>query len=218
MAGFKFDAEGFMENMPNFLDAFQGISLINEGASISIDGGNLAAGSYRMAGKQALEGGLYSAEVYRNSGKAASIATAYNQALDQLNTNRQKSALSREISTTTSYNRAVQGGSGISLSSKSYLSVANKVMADYERKNVQMTNSAIQRQQQMGFEGQLAVMNAENQARNAEYQGQVAKANYENQARQAEYEGQVGAYKANSKAGQATTDLVKDAFSYFSES
>ncbi len=196
-----------LDVLPQMIQGFQGISLLNDGADMAEQGGQMQAGAFRAAGNQALEGGKYSAAVYRNSGVAARSVANYNIELERVNASRGETALSNEMVSMFAKNRVVQGSSGFSFGSKSYLAVSNAAMNNLTNKVIQDRNTSWQKQQQINFEGQLSSMTAENQARNAEYQGEVAKVNYENQARQAEYQGEVAAYQAKSKGAQSIGGL-----------
>lgn len=166
-------------NLPQFIQAFEGISLVNEGASMSVAGAK------------------YNAELYRMAGNTSIDAAKYNIGIERINRDRQLDAMAREVSTINAKNRAVVAASGISFASKSYLAIQNRVLSDTERKVAQFINTSKQKENQMLWEGQVAQVRAENQARGAEYAGQVAQ------------------YQANLQNSKNISGLVSDAFSTF---
>lgn len=183
-------------------------------ASTTIDAGDLAAGGFRAAGTTALQGGQYSAEVYRNAGKAAIAAANYNVELSQIEQTRKEAALSLQLSDIGSSNRAIQGNSGFSFSSGSYLATVKDGLARMENSVTQMRTTYDQQRKQILYQGQLSNMNYENQARNATYQGQVAQTNYENQANQAEYEAEVKANATRSELFSKAGTLGSNTLTY----
>lgn len=167
-------------NIPNYINAFNGISLVDD----SID-------MYAEAGSMAVNAAKLGAASYRSAG-ISSIATAnYNIGLDQVDTARQLDTLSRNAASVFSTQRAQMAKSGISISSRSFLADTNSTLSNYERQIVQMRNSATQRQQIMLYEGQAAQVQYENAARATEYQGTIK-----------QYESSIGSYQAEQKQSQ----------------
>ncbi len=204
-----------MAGITDFLNIFQQVNSIvgiNNSADMAEAGANLSAGSFRAAGVAAVQGGQYSAGVYRQAGQAAVIAANYNIALNRLEEGRKNAAISLQLSDVSSTNRSIQGASGFSMGSGSYLAVQRDGLARVQNQVRQMAVTMDQQRKQINYQGQLTNMNYENQARNAEYQGVVAQVNYENQARQAEYQGQVAKYnmqRSNSQnIGSAVGNIV----------
>ncbi len=201
--------------LPQFIKGFQGLTLINEGAQIQVDGANLQADADRGAGQQALQGGQYSAGVYRQAGNAAIAEANYNVALNQINTARQNNALAKQTIQVNSTNRVTQAKSGFSFGSKSYLAVQANVLDNVTQQVVQLRNSAKQREQQITYEGLLTNQAYENKARSAEYQGQAAQVAAENRARASEYSGEVASYQAGTKNAQNIGGMVTNLFDSF---
>ncbi len=204
-----------MASFQDFLNIGKQINSIvgvNSAADMAEDGGTLSAGAFRAAGVAAVQGGQYSGAVYRQAGLAATIAANYNIALNNIEQGRKESAISLQLSDLSSTNRSIQGASGFSMGSGSYLAIQRDGLARVENSVRQMRVTMDQQRKQINYQGQLTNMNYENQARNAEYQGVVAQVNYENQARQATYQGQVAAYNmrmGNSKnIGEAIGNIT----------
>ena len=145
----------------NILNSISGVSQINNGADISVQGANLQASQYRTA-------------------SAATKAQAnYNIAVSKLNFNRQLSLISRDISRTLSSQKAAAASTGFSVSSQSFLEVANETLSTFERETIKMKNTQLQREREIQFEADKQRARLENQARGAEFQGQVARYNAE---------------------------------------
>lgn len=171
--------DNFLTNLGNFAQEGAGLIQLNTGADIEIAGAKINAQAYRSAG-------------------ISSEATAgYNIAINNLEYNRQRDVLSRTIHTAFSQNRAIQGASGFSFASKSYLAVQNQIRSTYERQ--------IQ-QAQTSHEQQNALI---------QYEGQAAKVEFENRARAAEYEASIASYNANSATISGITDMVQQGISSF---
>lgn len=140
----------------NLFDSLQGLTQINQGAELSIQGANMEAAQYRTA--QA------STKAYAN----------YNTAVSRINFNRQMQLASNEISRTMSSQRVAAAASGFAVSSQSFLQAADQTLSTFEREVVQMRNSQTQREKEIQFAAAQQSVGLENQARQAEYQGQIA--------------------------------------------
>jgi hypothetical protein len=200
----------FLDNIQQLFQQGQSITSINDAGNMAEEGASLSAGAFRVAGTAAVQGGQYSAAVYRNAGLAATAATAYNIELSKLEQARKLDALSVNLGQITSTNRSMQGASGFSFNSGSYLAVVRDGLARMEKSVQNMSTTYEQQRTQLTYQGQLTNMNYENQARNAEYQGQVAKVNYENQALQADYQGKVAQYQAQAQNGKNLTSMFQN--------
>jgi hypothetical protein len=189
--------------MGNIAQAFQGFTMMNDGAKMAMDGAKFQASVYRQSGVASKQGADFQAKVYRQAGAAAKVAANFNIALEEFQLARQQGAIGRQLDDVISENYARTASNGISMSSRSVMSVQNEVFSNAERNYTQIKNDTVQRQTLIDFQGKLAEMNYENEARAAEYSGLVAQQSAENQARAAEYQGKVDAYKARSQAAQS---------------
>ena len=201
--------------LSSIMKSFSGLTMMSEGIDMISDGANLSAGIYRSSGKAAVQGANFKASVYRQAGQAAVTSANYNIALDEMQTQRQQDALGRQLTDVLSSNSAIAASSGISMSSKSSMMVNNDILSTAERQFVQQRNDANQRQSLLTYQGQLAKMSYENQARAAQYEGQVAAQAAENQARNAEYQGEVAVYQAKQKRSDMIGGAITDAFKSF---
>lgn len=203
------------------LNAFQGMTLMNQGAKIAMDGANLQAQADTQGAQfesdNAVAGANYSADIYRTYAKSVVQQSAYGVATSQASFDRQLDATGRVITNTMTHNQAIQGATGLGFGSKSYLAVANSQLSAAEGKIQQMRNTELATQNQIVFEGQISAARLENQARAAAYGGQVqaTSALYKGQvdATLARYQGQVAAYKATENQSQSIGGVVTDAFS-----
>lgn len=205
----------FLDAINDLGQQFTSIVSINDAADAAEQGADFSASSFRAAGVAAVQGGQYSAAVYRNAGASAIAAANYNVALNRIEQGRKEASMALQLSDVSSTNRAIQGASGLSMSSGSYLAVVRDGLARMENTVQQMRVTYDQQRKQINYQGQLTNMNYENQARNAEYQGVVAQTNYENQARQAEYQGQVAASKLNNQNFNNITSFAQNIVGLF---
>lgn len=196
-----------------------------EGAKLSSDifkqsaiqtmiGAGMSADMFNQAGETALKGAKFQADVYRQSGHAATIASNYNIALDQRDTAQKQDAVSRQIHGILNQNTASVAKNGIALGSKSAIMVQNQVMAVGQKQIIQLSGDAQQRQSLMIFQGKLAKMEYENQARAAEFQGAVQKQEYQNKAIEALYQGAVSAQEYENKSRVALYQGELDKMQY----
>lgn len=149
-------AQDLLNNIGGFIEGFQGLQLMSDGADMALSGAKYNADLYRMAATSSLD------------------MAEYNVALTEINNARIKDAMAKEYSSIRSKNTAAWSTSGFSYASGSYISVQNKVQSAMEHKLIQQKNNEIIQKQNIRYEGQAAAVNYENQARSAEYQGQVA--------------------------------------------
>lgn len=197
------------------LQAFQGLTMMNDSIDMIKQGADFQAGVYRASGQAALQGAQFQAAVFRQSGQAALMTANYNIAIDQFQTNRQDDALGVQMHNVLSSNYASAGSSGISIGSKSTMLVQSSIVGNAEKQSVQMFNDAQQRQGLIQYQGALANMQFENQARAAEYSGAVAVQEAENNARAAHYQGQVDAYKAEVQRADSIGSSFTNLFQSF---
>jgi hypothetical protein len=238
-------AFSFLDAAPSFIKAFNGISLINDAASVQIAGtqmeataalqgsqftADLALQGAKIESDFALQGADLQAQRYRMAGAASAAEAKYNISLDKYNTGIQKEAFGRQVSDLFSKNRSIQGASGLSFGSKSYLVATSQNMSAMERQFMQLKNAAYQRQATLAYQGQNAANSAENSARIAEYNGQTqsilasykgqvdaSKATYQGQvaAADANYRGQVAQYQADLQNSKNVNSLFSNVFSMF---
>lgn len=122
----------------------------------------------------AQQGSQVAATAFRNAGVASLAAAEYNVSIEQLNTSRNLDALSREIRSFTSSQKVAAASSGLSITSKSFLSVMNDTLDTFSNQVVDVKNSSKQAQKAILFEGKAAQVEFENRARAAEFQGAIA--------------------------------------------
>lgn len=148
-------------SLPSFIEGFQGLQLMSDGADM------------------ALQGAAYNASLYRMAATSSVDMAEYNVKLIQLNSNRQQDAMAKQYMQIRQQNQAAWATSGFSFNSGSYLAVQNKVQNTMERKLLEQRNNIIIEKANTRYQGQVAAVQNENAARAAEYQGQIAAYNAE---------------------------------------
>lgn len=209
------ESESSGKMISGLLQAFQGISMLQNSASIAKDAANFQAGAYRASGLASKQGADFQAKVYRQAGEAAKASANYNIALEQLQLGRTQEATGQELLSTLSSNWAKAGSSGVSVYSRSTIAVQNSVISAAERNWVRNKNDTLQRQQLIRYQGNLVATQYENEARAAEYSGLVMQQEAENRARAAEYQGEVESYKAKSAMAQQIGGAIGSIFGGF---
>ncbi len=200
--------------LPNLLQELGGLSLINQGTNMQVEGDQMEAQSAINAGNYAsslaIQGGAISAQAYRDAAKLSATEGAYNIAVAQFNYTRQKAAVSDSIINTFSHNSAVQGASGLGFGSQSYLAVTASIASQNERTLLELHNTETQKEVQLNYQSSLYQARYEDQARAAEYQAQVS-------SDQAKYQGQVQAqaadYRAEVASYEGTSKMISGAIS-----
>lgn len=117
------------------------------------------------------QGTAMAAQGARSAGAGAMAAAQYNASVNAFNLNRQLDELSRRITYTLSSQRAAAGGSGLAVTSKSFLAISNATLTQFEREAMQRRNSAKIEQQGILFEGAQRQAAYERQAEAIEFQG-----------------------------------------------
>lgn len=208
-SGFSMESNAFAQEAS--LDTIGG----NFSASMDIQGSqyasNLALQGGQIAAQFATLGGAMDAQRYRMEGDAAVAEANYNISLNDYNVNRQFDSLQRNMQDVFSSNKAVQGASGLSMGSHSYLAVTNAAMSQYERNIIQLHNNGLIKDNALRYVGQVQQTETENQALTAEYGAKVTStlANYSAGVASAVdlYQGQAAAtaakYQAKLNAQQA---------------
>lgn len=120
------------------------------------------------------QGTAAAAQGARNAGAGAMAAANYNANLVSFNLNRQLDDLGRTINRTIASQRAAAGASNLSVSSASFLAVANTTMNQFEREILRRKNSAQIEREGILFEGRSRQAAFERQAEQTETQGAVA--------------------------------------------
>ena len=152
-------AQSFLNNVGSIgtlLQGVVGLTQINRGANLQLQGAQLAAGSFRTAG-------------------VASMAAAnYNTQLVDIDLSRKLDAASRQLQRVLGEQTTQAAITGFQSGSKSFLAVMNETLDSVDSQVRDLRTGATQRKASILFEGQAAQVNYENQARQAEYQGEVA--------------------------------------------
>lgn len=156
----------------------QGISDADAGAQLAIQGGQLQAQSYRVAGASAMAAATYNSQV---------IGVNLIASLD---------LFGRQIRQNTSSQRTQAAYSGLSVSSGSFMSVMNGSLDVFSRQVTSARTAAQQKQTSILFEGASQQVAYENQARIAEYNGQVEAWKGQRQAASAGADAALGAIGA----------------------
>lgn len=186
--------------------------------TISIEGGDYTAETLQAAGDvaeqgaqyqksvlqqaktQALQGSQYQASIYTSSGAAAIAQSNYNQALDQVNTNRQLDVMGRQVNNLMSTNTASMGSSNLSTGSKSYLQVMSAAMSTFESNVVTIRGNSLNRQAAIRYQGAEAGEQATDNANASIYSGKIAAYNLDNQMVSAQYQADISKYSYNNQA------------------
>lgn len=152
------------------------------GTGLQLYGSEVTASGYEIAADQAVAGGNYTASIYRSSGLATIAMANYNNKVVDANKNTAIKAVATQMNSIYTSNVATQASTGISLSSRSYMAVANATISKGEQDIVAIKNNAEQVKANTLYQAQLQQTAFENQARAAEYQGALDAANQEYKA------------------------------------
>lgn len=116
-------------------------------------------------------GSQMSARQAEIAGQNAMAAAQYNVQLHRREIDRKLDRIAREIEAVGSTQVAQASASGLSVTSKSFLQIANDTMSQYEREVLTTRNAAAEREQSILFEGRIAQNQAQNQAASARSSG-----------------------------------------------
>lgn len=151
--------QDLLDNMGYFVEGFQGLKLMSDGAD------------------QALAGAEFNAKLYDMAATSSIEMAEYNVALQQINSQRIQNALAQEYRSIREKNVSAWSTSGFSFASDSFNAVQNKVQSSVERRLIEQKNNDIIQKQNIRYEGKAAAVNYENQAKAARYQGELASYN-----------------------------------------
>lgn len=112
---------------------------------------------------------------FRQQGAQSKKIAEYNIALDRNTLGRQLDSLSREVSATTGVQRGQMAASGLDVSSQSFLAITNQTLDAAMRQVNDMKVDQQTLAQNRLFQAEVEAVNAENQARAAEFQGELYK-------------------------------------------
>lgn len=188
--------------------------VLRRAGDIAIQGAAYQKDVLNRSKEVAQSGADYTAQVYSNAGSAAIAIANYNKALDEVDTNKSLDAMGKQIRNLYSTNRALMGTSGTGFGSKSYLAVTSEAMSTFEKSLVQIRNSAMQRQQQTMYEGNLTATEYMNNANAAKYSATIAKYNYDTQIAGADYQARIAQYSYNNNAVAAEYSGQVEAYNY----
>lgn len=147
-----------MSFVSNIIQGLQGISRIDEGTDLQVQGANSRAAIFRSAQQQ------------------VKTEANYNIAIERFNRNRELDSLSRDFDNFFSAQRSQMAATGVGLSSKSFLAVANETQSAFERDLLRLRNTSKLTEQKIQFKAKSQIAGFENEARTAEYEGRVAQA------------------------------------------
>ena len=119
------------------------------------------------------QGTALAARGARSAGAAALATSQYNASLVSFNLNRELDFAARQLNKNISSQRAAAGGSGLKVTSKSFLEVTDATMHQFERELTQRRNSAQIERQGILFEGAQRQAASERQAQGIEARGRI---------------------------------------------
>lgn len=189
-----------MANLQNIFGMIGGITQSLRAADITAQGASIQAQQSLIGGEIAAQGSLFQAAGFRQSAVSLGQANTFNLAIDKINLQRQLQATSRQFQRTVGTQMTQQAGTGLSLTSKSYLMVRNESADLFSRAMLNMKVDAENTKRSKIFETQVRQMNLENQARGAEYQAAAERVLASNRAAMAEWQGEQAQNQAFSSA------------------
>jgi hypothetical protein len=120
-----------------------------------------------------LEGGTLAQEQFQIGASSARAVANYNAELEKIAATRQQKAATRNMSRALGEQKVQMAVSGISLSSASFLAVANETLDTMTREILNMQFDADQRQQSILFGGEVEARTLENRGQAANYNAEV---------------------------------------------
>lgn len=172
-----------------------GQQLLSFGIAQSLQGAQLAASGYLMAGNDEYN------------------AAVYNANLVSLNLNQELQTLGLTVKRLRSTQTAQMAASGFSVNSMSYMSIANSTLSNYEREAANRIAVADQKRQSILFEGAARRRAAQQQARTAMFQGQSEAQKLQLQSQAAALNGDAMSSTA-APAARGWTSLMTGGFTY----
>ena len=137
-----------------------------------IQGGFGAYNSIQGVGLTAA-GGTLAAQQFQTAAASARSVAAYNAQLEEVATTRAIKAANRNLSRTIGEQQVKMAASGVSLTSKSFLAVANETLDVLSRELINFKSDSEQREQAILFQGEVEARALENRALQARFQGDV---------------------------------------------
>jgi len=199
-------------DLTNLVGTIGGLFQNFQAAGIAEQGYAMQAQSARIGGEIAAGGALLSAAGYRESAKAVAGSTAFNLGVDNLNTQRQLKAMSRQYQRITSQQIAQTAANGVLITGKSALMLRNEVADTVGRNFLDVKIDASNKRKAAIYESEVKQTQLENQARASEYQAAAERVMAANRAAEAEYQGEISAYSAKRKAFDAVPTIMSQLF------
>jgi murein L,D-transpeptidase YcbB/YkuD len=197
-----------MPDFQNIAGMLGGLILNFQAADIAQKGADYQASTYRIGGDIAATGALLSAGGYRASAQAVQGAAAFNLGIDDLNTQRQLDAVSRQYQRTISSQIAQAASSGISVTGRSAILLRNEAADSFGNQFIDLKIDAENKRRSVIYESNVKQTQLENQARAEEYQAAAARVTAANQAQEAAYQGKIASSQAEGKAIRSIPTLL----------
>lgn len=152
-----------INNKQSFAEAAPAIAQSALGAYNSIQGIHTTA-----------SGGTLAAQQFQIAASSDRSVAAYNAQLARINATRAINAANSNLSRTVSDQQVQMASSGVSITSKSFLAVANETLDVLTREILNFKFDAEQQQQSILFSGEASARSLENKALQAKFQGNVS--------------------------------------------
>lgn len=186
------------QGLGGFLNVIQGISTLQSGAS-------LQASSIIQGAEVSAAGAQLTAAGFRQQAVTVQEATDFNLKIQALNTSRQVQDLTRQFQKTVGAQITQQAGSGISLTSKSFLMLQNEASDFFTRQLRNLKVDAENARRAETFRAESQRVQLENQARAAEYQAAAERVLAANRAAAVKFQAEA---QSNQQFGKAIGSLA----------
>ncbi len=199
-------------DLNNLIGTLGGLFQNFQAAGIAQQGYQMEAESARIGGEIAAQGALLSAAGYRQSALAVRGATVFNLGVDDLNTQRQLKAMSRQYQRVVSNQIAQTAANGVLITGKSALMLRNEAADMVGTQFIDVKLDAQNKRKATIYQSEVQQTQLENQARAAEYQAAAERVMAANRAAQAEYQGEVASFGASQKMWQGAGTIMSELF------
>lgn len=201
-----------MVDIVNLFKSVRGLSEIQAGADITQAGYYAQAQTIQLGGEMAAAGHELTASALRQQATLVGEAAQFNRAVNELNFQRQRSAMARQFSRIAGQQVSTQAGTGLSLTSKSFLAVQNETRTVFEQGLLNLKIDHENQRRADIFQTQVKQVQLENQARASEYNAAVERVMAANRANTARFQGDVAQFKAGQQIAKAAPTLLSQLF------
>lgn len=162
-------------------------------------------------GEVAAQGALLTAYGFRQSAESVRQATKYNLETDKVNLQRKLKATSRQYQRVLGRQLAQQGGTGLSIGSKSFLALRNETADALSRTLLNTKVDAENTRRSLIFESQLKRSQLQHQTTAATFQAETERFIAATRARDTQVRGQIALHRINTETSRAQQQVSRQA-------